>query len=294
MTGSGEFLDYSIIDVFARRPYEGNQLAVVRTRSTVSGELMYSVTREFGYSETTFINAESNLYRPVPVRIFGLNGEMKFAGHPSLGTAFVLRGDSGLKEISLQMHVGVIPVMFEETENGTVCEMKQPDPVFLMEHDPDEVARVIGLKTDRIDSSLPIKTVSTGNRFVVVPLKTLKDIGSVRLGEDAWSYLSDHGDLHFYLITQETVHRESAIHARMIYDRGEDPGTGSAAGPACAYMLRYGLMDSGTRIWIEQGMEMGRPCFIRASGTMKGGIPQDIRVAGNCIKTADGRISIQA
>ena len=286
------YLDYSIVDVFADRVFQGNQLAVVKTDSNLTKELMYEITREFGFSETTFILRNNDLEKPVPVRIFGLNGEMRFAGHPSLGTAFVLRGKSGVGMISLSLPVGTIPVSFMDSQDGTICEMRQPDPEFQTIHDPVEIAKALGVSNEAIDTTLPVQTVSTGNRFVIVPFRHLSDLAKVKLDRRAWSYLAEKEALHFYLISQETMNKRARVHARMIYEMGEDPGTGSAAGPACAYMLKYNLMGSGESLMIEQGIEFGRPSLLRISGLLKGSYPSDIRVAGKCFESAVGKIGV--
>lgn len=286
------YLDYSIIDVFADRILQGNQLAVVKVDSDLRTEIMKEITREFGFSETTFILRSNDLEKPVPVRIFGLKGEMRFAGHPSLGTAFVLRGKSGAGRISLSLPVGIVPVSFMDSDEGTTCEMRQPEPEFLSIHDPAEIADALGVPKEAIDTNLPVQTVSTGNRFVIVPFRNLSDLAKVRLDYRAWNYLSKKGALHFYLISRETVNKKAGIHARMIYEMGEDPGTGSAAGPLCAYMLKHNLLRSGESLLIEQGIELGRPCFLRISGTLKGPNPSDIRVAGKCFESAVGKIGV--
>src|SRR6266478_8665174 len=161
-------------DVFSSRPLEGNSLAVFSDGRGLTDAEMQSLAKEMNLSETTFIlprDAATESERGVRVRIFTVQEELPFAGHPTLGTAFALRGDSGAKEITLELNVGKVPVRFEETPGQAAFgEMTQIDPVFGMQHDREAVARATGLRVEDFDPSLPIETVSTGIAFTVTPL----------------------------------------------------------------------------------------------------------------------------
>src|SRR5713101_6605676 len=160
MTSSSRRLPFVQFDVFTSHPLQGNPLAVFSDGSGLSGEEMQAIAREMNLSETTFIlprDAETERERGVRVRIFTVQEELPFAGHPTLGTAFALRGDSRAKEITLDLNVGKVPVRFEETPGQSAFgEMTQIDPVFGMQHDREAVARATGLRVEDFDPSLPI------------------------------------------------------------------------------------------------------------------------------------------
>ena len=226
-------------DVFSSKPLEGNSLAVFFDARGLSDAEMQSIAKEMNLSETTFIcprDAAMEREGGVRVRIFTVQEELPFAGHPTLGTAFALRGESGVKEVVLDLNVGKVPVQFEEI-NGQAPfgEMTQVDPVFGVQHDREAVARATGLRVEDFDASLPIETVSTGMPFTVTPLKSLSVIQDLRIDLNrASEYLEKAGGKFFYFVARETVDPAGRLHARMIFYNGEDPATGSAAGCAAA------------------------------------------------------------
>ncbi|MEM0156336.1 MAG: PhzF family phenazine biosynthesis protein [Thermoplasmataceae archaeon] len=281
------------VDVFADKPYEGNPLTVVLGSQDLDDYSMHKIAQEFGNSETTFVEAFSSVEENIKTRIFGLTGEMPFAGHPSLGTAFAVRGNSGAREVSLGLKVGKISITFDDLEEGTLCEMTQPDPVFGEIHSKDMVAEAIGADPDSIRDDLPVETVSTGNSFVLVPFNRLEDLSHFHMSVDrAVNYLHSHQSRFFYLYSFETQDKRNLIHARMIYEKGEDPATGSAAGPLIAYLLKYDIVGSSKSVWIEQGSEIRRPSRIRIRGIKAGDEIRSIKVAGKCFKIGEGIISI--
>jgi len=259
-------------DVFSSQPLEGNSLAVFFDGSGLTDAEMQSIAKEMNLSETTFIlprNPEIEHERGVRVRIFTVQEELPFAGHPTLGTAFALRGDTGAKEIVLDLNVGKVPVRFEETPGEPAFgEMTQIDPVFGIQHDREAVARATGLRIEDFDPSLPIETVSTGLPYTVTPLKSLEVIQKLRVDlTRANEYLAKTGAKFLYFVARETVDPAARLHARMLFYNGEDPATGSAAGCAAAWMAAHGVAQSDERVLIEQGMEMRRPSriFVRAT-----------------------------
>jgi trans-2,3-dihydro-3-hydroxyanthranilate isomerase len=258
---------------------------------------MQSIAKEMNLSETTFIlprDAETERDRGVRVRIFTVQEELPFAGHPTLGTAFALRGNSGAKEITLELNVGRVPVRFEETTGQpTFGEMTQMDPVFGLQHDRDAVARATGLQLDDFDPSLPIETVSTGLPYVVTPLKSLAVIQKLRVDlNHASEYLEKTGGKFLYFVARETVDPAARLHSRMLFYNGEDPATGSAAGCTAAWMVAHGVAESDERVLIEQGIEMQRPSriFVRASSkkshenNTRDNRIVNVRVGGNAIE----------
>lgn len=279
------------VDVFADRPYEGNPLTVVMNSQTLDDASRYRITQEFGNSETTFVETFVTAADPIRTRIFGLTGELPFAGHPSLGTAFVARGNSGVQKVVLDLKIGQIEVTFNDQEDGTLCEMTQPDAVFVESHSKNDVADAIGADRDAISDDLPLETVSTGNPFIIVPFKRLEDLSHFRMNLDrSIEYLRGQQAMHFYLFSLETLDERNSVHARMIYEKGEDPATGSAAGPLLAYLLKHDVFRSSESIWIEQGVEIGRPSRIRIRGNKTDDAISSIRVAGKCFRIAEGFI----
>ena len=259
-------------DVFSSKPLEGNSLAVFFDGRGLSDVEMQAIAKEMNLSETTFVlprDAETERERGVRVRIFTVQEELPFAGHPTLGTAFALRGETDAKEILLDLNVGKVPVRFEESpDQPTFGEMTQVDPVFGVQHEREAIAQITGLRVEDFDSSVPIETVSTGLPYMVTPLKSLAVIQKLRVDlSRADEYLAKTGGRFFYFVARETVDPAGRLHARMLFYNGEDPATGSAAGCAAAWMAAHGVAQSDERVLIEQGAEMQRPSriFVRAS-----------------------------
>jgi trans-2,3-dihydro-3-hydroxyanthranilate isomerase len=227
------------------------------------------------------------------VRIFTVEEELPFAGHPTLGTAFMLRGSTGAKEIALELNVGTIPVCFEEVAGDPVFgEMTQKDPVFGLEHDREAVVRATGLRDGDIDPSLPVMTVSTGLPYTIVPLRGLEAIRRLNIDlRAAAEYLSKTDSKFFYFVTTETVDPAARLHARMIFYNGEDPATGSAAGCCAAWMVACGVAKSNERVLIEQGMEIKRPSRIFVRAEKKDDRVVNVRVGGNAVEILRGKIS---
>src|ERR1700693_1821320 len=283
-------------DVFSSKPLEGNSLAVFFDARGLSDAEMQSIAKEMNLSETTFIcprDAATERERGVRVRIFTVQEELPFAGHPTLGTAFALRGESGVKKVVLDLNVGKVPVGFEETAGQPAFgEMTQVDPVFGVQHDREAVARATGLRVEDFDASLPIETVSTGMPFTVTPLKSLSVIQNLRIDLNrASEYLEKAGGKFFYFVARETVDPAGRLHARMIFYNGEDPATGSAAGCAAAWMVAHGVAAPDERVLIEQGIEMRRPrrIFVRAARTDDRVV--NVRVGGNVVQVLRGEVS---
>jgi trans-2,3-dihydro-3-hydroxyanthranilate isomerase len=276
-------------DVFSSRPLEGNSLAVFLDGRGLTDAEMQSIAKEMNLSETTFILPRDPAVerdRGVRVRIFTVQEELPFAGHPTLGTAFALRGSSSAESVVLELNVGKVPVHFEERAGESAFgEMTQVDPTFGVRHDREAVARATGLRAQDFDDSLPIQTVSTGVPFTVTPLKSLAVIQNLQVDLiGAAEYLSKSEGKFFYFVTRETVDREARLHARMLFYNGEDPATGSAAGCTAAWMVAHGVAKSDERALIEQGVEMKRPSriFVRASRSDNRVV--NVRVGGHSVE----------
>jgi len=293
--------DYSLVDVFAERPLEGNQLAVFSDARGLSTEEMQSLAHETNLSETTFIlprDEATERERGIQVRIFTVAEELRFAGHPTLGTASWLYWNHptlrGAAEITLDLPVGPIPVRFtppEPEELGVFATMRQNDPVFGNVHDDRAaLAAALGLAIDDLDPHLPAQTVSTGMPFCIVPLKSLDVATRLAIPQHAArTYLERSDAKFFYCITRAAAASGADWHARMQFYNGEDPATGSASGCAISWLVRHGLAAGGQTTIIEQGIEMRRPSRIHASAALEDGKVTKVFVGGRTIPVANGR-----
>jgi trans-2,3-dihydro-3-hydroxyanthranilate isomerase len=295
MSKQAQRLEMTQWDVFTSNPLEGNSLAVISDARGLDDTDMQAVAQEMNLSETTFVlprSPEIERERGVRVRIFTVAEELPFAGHPTLGTAFALRGKSGANEIALELNVGKVPVRFEETEGEpTFGEMTQIDPIFGVRHEPEAFAHATGLRVEDFDPSLPIETVSTGLAYVVAPLKSLPVIQKLRVDlHRAGEYLKKTGSKFIYFTTRETVDPAARLHARMLFYNSEDPATGSAAGCAAAWMVAHGLVEPDRRALIEQGVEMRRPSRISVRAGCRDNRIVNVRVGGNAVEVIRGEL----
>ena len=288
-------LDYYIVDVFTKTPFEGNPLAVVMNTANLTTERMQAIAREFNLSETTFVErraAEVEQREGVRVRIFTTQEELNFAGHPTLGTASVLRlnAPETVRQniVTLAENVGAVPVQFDE--DGSFGEMTQRDPEFGAELDAKEVARLTGLAVEDLDAALPPQLVSTGTAFAIVALKSDKALARLRVNQqEATEWLRRRGARWFYVLGP-TGGDEPAWRARMQFNGGEDPATGSAAGCAISYLVERGAVAAGTRVHLRQGVEMGRPSDLILSAHDQTAKVVDVRVGGSTVLVATGMI----
>jgi trans-2,3-dihydro-3-hydroxyanthranilate isomerase len=285
------------LDVFTSRPLEGNQLAVFSDARGLSDDQMQKLARETNLSETTFIfpRAEEVEQREGhKVRIFTVNEELPFAGHPTLGTAWHLRQQASADEIVLELKAGRIPVRFEPREGLLFGEMRQAKPQFGARHAPADVAQVLGIPLSELDEDLPIQTVSTGLTFTMVPFRSLATLQKLSV---SWAqmapYLARAGEpAFFYFVCRQTVDPAATLHARMIFYNGEDPATGSAAGCCAAWAVEHGVLAPERQGLIEQGMETRRPSriYIRAGKTADG--VGNVRVGGHVVQLIAGRVTM--
>lgn len=284
-------------DVFSSRPFEGNALAVFSDGRGLSDQQMQALAREMNLSETTFVlpgDAAAERERGIRVRIFTVQKELPFAGHPTLGTAFALRGSTGVGEVALELNVGKVPVRFEEQAGQPVFgEMTQKDPEFALIHDRETVVRATSLRDGDIDPSLPIQTVSTGLTFTIVPLRGLDVMRRLQVDlASSTEYLQQSGGGNFfYFVTRETVDPAARLHARMLMYGGEDPATGSAAGCSAAWMVAHGVAQPDEQVLIEQGVEMLRPSRIFVRASHRDNRVVNVRVGGNVVEVLRGEVS---
>jgi len=294
---NSKHLQFFQFDVFTSSPLDGNPLAVFPNASGLSNDQMQAIAREMNLSETTFVfprDAAVEKERGIRVRIYTVQEELPFAGHPTLGTAFALRGSSGAAEIRLELNVGTIPVRFEDPPGQPAFgEMTQIDPVFGMVHDRKKVAQVTGIPIDDIAPDVPVQTVSTGVPFTILPLRDLAAARRLRIDQErASEYLAASGGKFFFCVARETVDPSARLHARMLFYNGEDPATGSASGCAAAWMVEHGVAKPDERVMIEQGVEMKRPGRIFVSASRRNDRVVNVRVGGNVVEVLRGELFI--
>ncbi len=295
-------LEYFVVDVFTEVALAGNPLAVVIDSVGLKTEKMQAIAREFNLSETTFVErrpAAVEQAEGVRVRIFTTQEELPFAGHPTLGTASVLKlnAPETVRENIVTLHLNVGPIRVQFEGESLFGEMTQRDPEFSAELDATEVARLIGLDADDFDPALPPQIVSTGNAFAIVPLRSAESL--VRLNvkqQEATTWLRESGARWFYVLgpaSAESGSATPAYHARMQFNGGEDPATGSAAGCAIAYLVARGAVSSGARVTLRQGVEMGRPSELTVRAKRNLTRVTDVRVAGSTVLVAKGQLFLR-
>ena len=288
-------LEYFVVDVFTETALSGNPLAVVLNKAGLTAERMQAMAREFNLSETTFVErrpAAVEQAEGVRVRIFTTQEELNFAGHPTLGTATVLKlgapetvkGDT----VTLKLNVGPVPVRF--AGEGLFGEMTQREPEFGAELDRGEVARLTGLAYAELDPRLPPQVVSTGTAFAIVTLRSHEALAGLKVSQqEAAAWLGARGARWFYVLGP-TGGDAAAWRARMQFNGGEDPATGSAAGCAISYLVQRGAVAGGERVHLRQGVEIGRPSDMFLSAQVQSARVTDVRVAGCTVLVAKGQL----
>ncbi len=287
-------LPFYIVDVFAQEKYTGNQLAVFRNAETLSGSEMQKIAREMNYSETTFILSEDNRNYKYDVRIFTPEEEVPFAGHPTLGTAYVILKEivkKPVQRITLNLKIGQVNVDCDN-EQADVLWMKQMNPTFGDIFDISEISEVLSLDSSDIDNKYPIQEVSTGLPFIIVPLKTLNTLKKAKVDRDKYfELIKDTQAKAILIFCPETYAKENHLSVRVFadyYGVPEDPATGSGNGCLAGYLVRYRYFGvSKIDLRVEQGYEVGRPSrlFLRAEEN-RGKI--EVSVGGRVVMIARG------
>jgi len=289
-------LPFYVLDVFAETPLAGNQLAVFRQAQTLESTVMQRIAREINFSETTFILSDEPRQGGFDVRIFTPREEVPFAGHPTLGTAFlinreILKRESG--ETMLNLKAGQIPVSFDAQGHGW---MKQMPPVFGADHSASSLAPVLGLETADIDERFPIQEVSTGLPFFIVPLKTIQALKSAKPNREKYFDLIQHTEAKGILIfCPQTRQPENQISVRVFveyYGIPEDPATGSGNGCLAGYLVKQRFFGGESiELSVEQGYEIGRPSLLLLKAReAHSGI--EVSVGGKCFLVARGEFSV--
>ncbi|SDJ93982.1 trans-2,3-dihydro-3-hydroxyanthranilate isomerase [Halovenus aranensis] len=285
---------FHIVDVFAREKYAGNQLAVVTDAGDLSGEEMQAIAAEMDYSETTFVTGEPT-ERGWPVRIFTPEEEVPFAGHPTLGTASVIRqklADDTPESVTLDLKVGSVPVTVGRDGDESFLWMSQQPPEFGDELDHGELAAVLGLEATQVDDAWPVRVVSTGLPTIVVPLEDRAALEDIDLDRQAYDELvADRDAKLVHAVCPEPRDDDNDLAVRMFspyYGVPEDPATGSANGCLAAYLSDVEYFGSpSVDARVEQGYEMGRPSLLLLHSEPDGE-EIAVRVGGRVVPVARG------
>lgn len=289
-------LIFYIVDVFAEKKYAGNQLAVFRGGGALSDIEMQRIAKEMNFSETTFILSETQRNGGFDVRIFTPGAEVPFAGHPTLGTAHIIRKEiqqTNTEKIVLNLKVGQIPVTFsDDADKDNIYWMKQIEPVFGRRLNQESVAPVLSLAACDIDDRFPIEEVSTGLPHIIVPIRSLESLKRARVDKEKYFELvKDNWAKAILIFCQEPHQPQNDISVRMFadyYGVPEDPATGSGNGCLAGYLVRHrhGGRDK-IDIRSEQGYEIGRPSLLLLRAEEKDG-KIDVWVGGKAITIARG------
>lgn len=287
---------FHIVDVFAETRYAGNQLAVVLDAGDVDTATMQAFARETNFSETTFVTSNEMRGGGYDVRIFTPREEVPFAGHPTLGTAFVIRRELAgetCRSVVLNLGVGSIPVTFErDAAGGELLWMRQMAPEFGESVDVGTMAAVLGLESSDFDTRHPIQEVSTGLPVLIAPLRGLDAVKRCRVDRSRYDALvRDRPAKCVMVFCAEPYDDENDLNARMFADYfgvPEDPATGSANGCLAGYLARHRYLGSDdVDARVEQGCEIGRPSrlYLRAA---ERGAEIEVRVGGRVQPCAHG------
>jgi len=299
-------LRYHRVDVFTDRPFGGNPLAVFPDAGGIDGATMQRIAREMNLSETVFCLPPTVQGAEVRLRIFTVDRELPLAGHPVVGSHFVLastgryRLREGVNVVRGQLEAGVLPVEIV-VEDGKVRDvlMTQRTPAFAPAYrDVDLVARALGLPVDALcPGDLPVRLVDTGVPWLVVPVRDLPSLSRIAPDFAACRLLAERaGAETFYAFTQDTEDVACAVRARHVWfgrvTPGEDPVTGSAAGCLGAYLVNEGVLLAAptAEIRIEQGIEVARPGIVDAFVDVEGGRIKRVRVGGRAVHIGDGEL----
>lgn len=291
-------LTFYLVDVFAEKKYAGNQLAVVSGGVALSTEQMQEIANEMHFSETTFILSRRQRNGGFDVRIFTPSAEVPFAGHPTLGTAYVIRRFLVKKPVScvlLNLKVGQIPVSFEKTgaRQETVW-MEQVRPTFGKTFSVQQFAQVLQLGAEDFDSRFPIQEVSTGLPFIIVPLKTLTAVKRARVNMDSLLELAKIVKAGILVFCPETYEKGNDLNVRVFVDLfgiAEDPATGSGNGCLAGYLSCYhyfGTDEVNARV--EQGYEINRCSLLLLKAEGAAGNIR-VHVGGKVLLVATGKLA---
>ncbi len=298
---------YLTADVFTNRLFGGNQLAVFPEADGLGDETMQAIAREFNYSETVFVLPPRNPECDFRLRIFTPGGELPFAGHPTIGAAFILTltgqvaHDEAGTRILLEEEAGPVPVEIRGSSAGPFhAWLTAPRlPVFIDDLPPlPHLARALNLASDDIvTDSLRPRFVSCGVPFLYLPLRGLDAVGRAIVDRAAWrDLLRGAPSNEVFLFCLETRSVDTQVHARLFAPGlgiEEDPATGSAVAGLGALLADNLPQANGLFSWsVEQGIEMGRPSRLDVEVTKAAGTITSVRVGGSAVRVMQGEISL--
>ncbi|MBI5109498.1 MAG: PhzF family phenazine biosynthesis protein [Rhodocyclales bacterium] len=290
--------NFYIVDVFAEQAYAGNPLAVVLGAESFDDELMQKLAAETNYSETTFVYSEQEKDGGYRTRLFTPAREIAFAGHPILGTAWVVRkayARDNPATIRLNLDVGQVPVTFEPAAGAAeIVWFTAPAVTPGGTVDPSRIAAALGISVADIDIRFPVQQMAAGTSAMIVPLRSLDALRRCRLNLAAYAGLAADGFPPLvYLFCSETRHPGNDLSARFFFEAHgvrEDPATGNGAAFLGAYLVKHQVFDPHKRAWrIEQGDEVRRPSLVQLRvGASAAGV--EIQVGGKVIAAVQGSL----
>lgn len=309
MTSERRDLRFYQADVFTDQPFGGNPVAVVPEATGLTDRELQQIAREMNLSETVFVFPPTDPAAIAKVRIFTPTQEIPFAGHPVIGTFYVLGklGRLPLKEnasrLTYECNLGSFPIELDVRESEIVkVVMTQPKPQFLGSVDDIkdlfDVARALGLPKSQItDTRFPVEVVSTGLPILIVPVRTLTAVRSICPDLTGINELcARHGSKGLMVFTTVTVEEASAVHTRVFAPPigvPEDPATGSASGALGAYLVQNGVVEVAprTEIIAEQGYEVERPSRILIVVESDDDVIQEVKVGGEAVMILEGTLA---
>lgn len=289
---------FYIVDVFAEEKYSGNQLAVFRFAQQLSEKEMQKIAQEMNFSETTFVLSEEKHDGGYNVRIFTPQIEVPFAGHPTLGTAYIIQKEivkKYVKEIVLNLKAGRIPVVFRnDKEYSNILWMRQLNPAFGKKYNAKVLSEILGIESNEIDERFPIQNVSTGLPTVIVPLKKLESVKKAQIDSSKYLAFTESIAAKTILIfCPEVYNKNHDLNVRFFagrYGIPEDPATGSANGCLAGYLIKHKYFEKEKiDLKVEQGFEVGRPSLILLKAEQKGK-KITVEVGGKVELIAKGRL----
>lgn len=297
--------EYQLLDVFTKKPYGGNQLAVFQNSAAIAPTYFQSIARELNLPECAFASPVWGCERQWYLRIFTPKLEHPFAGHPTIGAAIVLASSVATpheKRVSLLLHEksGIIAVEVDFTPEVPTARMSVPTPPSCEKSDVSrqQLAAMLSIEESDIGcGDWHPQVFSCGVPFHIVYIKTLSAIRSARLRLDLWQrYLKGSSTPHLYLFTRETEATDADIHARMFAPAmgiDEDAATGGAAAALAGYLAATERAFSGKRKWrIEQGLEILRPSWLEVTAEFRNGAATDIKIGGSAITIGGGFLEL--
>ena len=293
-------INFYIVDVFASEKFAGNQLAVFQGGADLSDDQMQAIAREMNYSETTFILSGTERDGGYDVRIFTPAAEMPFAGHPTLGTAYIIQQEligKPVGEVRLNLMVGQIPVAFSYENNlPGVLWMKQKPPEFGEIYDRNVMADILNLEVGDIDERFPVEEVSTGFYTSIVPLKSIDAIKRARASvPKLLKHIQNKRAKTILIFCPETYYEQNALNVRFFADYlgiAEDPATGSANGCLAGYLVKNKYFGTDSiDIKVEQGDEIRRPSLLMLKAAQKTD-KIDVYVGGEVQMIARGELYV--